>query len=113
MKLVKINKVPAYYIGKVGDDILINVENIHPFEYPYELYKNIIKISENISKNEVDVYINFSKQYGYLKINKIKFYKKDNNFDFSTEEEVHDFNLPGKIKSVITKENNVNIVAIN
>lgn len=109
MKLIKINKVPAYYIEKIGNDILINVENIHPFEYPYELYENLIKISKNISKDEIDVYINFSKQYGYLKVNKIKFYKKDNNFDFSTEEEIYDSNLPERIKPIMEKSEYIGV----
>jgi len=103
MKLVKINKIPAYYIGKVGKDILISVENIHPFEYPNELYKSVTRLSQKIPLNEINVYLNFSKMYGYLKVDAIKFSKTDNNFDFTSNREVNLKDLPKDIKKVINE----------
>ena len=103
MKLVKINKIPAYYIGKVGNNILIDVINIHPFEYPYELYSNIIWISEKITTDKINVYLNFSKQYGYLKVHMLQFDKKESNFDFSSDKEISYKELPKEIKEKLSK----------
>jgi len=111
MKLVKINKIPAYYIGKIGKDILISVENIHPFEYPNELYKSVIRLSQKIPLNEINVYLNLSKTYGYLKIDVIKFSKEDNNFDFSSNQEISFKGLPDRIRSKI-KETTFNFQLI-
>lgn len=114
MKLVKINNIPAYSIGRVGDSIFIDVINIHPFEYPHQLYSNVINISKKISSDKITIYINFSKQYGYTKINTIQFNKKENNFDFSTDKEISYEKLLEDIKrnylnqeKIIYQENHV------
>ena len=98
MKTVKIGNETAYYIGKLKDNIWVVVDNINPLEYPYEFGEALYKLSQNIAKNNISVYIDFSKWKRYPKIIKLTYLKDIDNIDVYSGEEVDINEIPKEIK---------------
>ncbi len=109
MKEVKIGETLAYYIEKVGNSVVIVVNNIHPFEYPYEFGEVLFEITKPIKKRRIPVYIDFSNLYGYTKIGKLIYLKDINNIDISSEKDISFDNLPANVKSSIKKLERIHI----
>ena len=101
MKLIKIENETAYYIGKVNNVILAIVDQINPLEYPYEFGEALYKLSKDINKNKIPVYIDFTKWGGNMF--KLIYLKDKNNIDVYSGEELSLENIPSHIKSVINK----------
>jgi len=104
MEPVKINNIPAYYIGKTGENILIVEENSHFLECPYTLWENIMPLVKGINKEEIPVYIirpNFDKtDFTY---HQIIFLKSKENINVYSGKDISFEELPKSTKELFKR----------